>query len=123
MTQPTATDRKFERSPCPISNVLDLFGDKWSLLIVRDIFLGKTRYSDFAQSPEHIPTNILASRLKQLERAGIIEKIAYCHKPLRYQYRLTAKGRDLMPCLDAMVEWALKHIADVKVFPKFSNET
>ena len=50
----------FGRSPCPVTNVLDLFGDKWTLLVVRDLFLGKTRYGEFVQSPEGIPTNILA---------------------------------------------------------------
>ncbi|HUL13741.1 MAG TPA: helix-turn-helix domain-containing protein [Methylococcaceae bacterium] len=102
--------------------MLDLFGDKWSLLIIRDLFLGKTRYVDFAQSMESIPSNILANRLKRLEMAGVVEKTAYCHKPLRHQYELTPKGRDLLPVLEAMEQWARKHVAGVRVFPRFSRE-
>ena len=122
MAQSNATDSEFDRSHCPITNVLDLFGDKWSLLIVRDLFLGKTRYVDFAQSPESIPSNILASRLKRLETAGVVEKTAYCHKPLRHQYELTPKGRDLLPVLTAMEQWADKHVAGVRVFRKFCRD-
>jgi len=107
---------EFERSHCPIANVLDLFGDKWTLLIVRDLILGKTRYGEFAQSAEGVPTNLLANRLKRLEMAGVVEKKAYSNKPVRYQYELTAKGRDLVPMLEAMVEWANKHVPGVKVF-------
>jgi DNA-binding HxlR family transcriptional regulator len=122
MTRSSASESEFERSHCPIANVLDLFGDKWSLLIIRDLFLGKTRYVDFAQSMESIPSNILANRLKRLEMAGVVEKTAYCHKPLRHQYELTPKGRDLLPVLEAMEQWARKHVAGVRVFPRFSRE-
>ncbi len=107
----------FERSHCPVANALDLFGDKWSLLIVRDLVLGKIRYGEFAQSMEGIPTNILANRLKRLEAAGVVAKKAYSDKPVRYRYELTDKGRDLVPVLEAMVDWALKHVPGVKVFP------
>ena len=109
------------RSPCPVANVLDLFGDKWTLLVVRDLILGKTRYGEFAQSPEGIPTNILASRLKGLEQAGIIKKKAYCEKPLRYEYELTQKGRDLTPILEAMADWAEVHVPGSKVFPRWNR--
>jgi DNA-binding HxlR family transcriptional regulator len=122
MTRSSASESEFERSHCPVANVLDLFGDKWSLLIIRDLFLGKTRYVDFAQSMESIPSNILANRLKRLEMAGVVEKTAYCHKPLRHQYELTPKGRDLLPVLEAMEQWARKHVAGVRVFPRFSRE-
>jgi DNA-binding HxlR family transcriptional regulator len=109
----------FERSCCPVANALDVIGDKWSLLIVRDLVLGKIRYGEFAQSPEGIPSNILASRLKRLEAEGIIEKQAYTDKPLRYQYALTEKGRDLVPILETMVAWALKHVPGTQVFPYY----
>jgi len=112
-------EAEFERSHCPVANVLDLFGDKWTLLIVRDLVLGKARYGEFAQSMEGIPTNILANRLKRLEMAGVVAKKAYCNKPVRYQYELTGKGRDLVPMLDAMVAWAGKHVPGVKVFPYY----
>ncbi len=118
MAQPNKPADGFGRSPCPVANVLDLIGDKWSLLIVRDLFLGKVRYGEFANSPEGIPSNILADRLRRLEAAGVVEKSAYHSKPLRYRYELTAKGRDLLPVLDAMVGWARKHVPGVKMFPK-----
>jgi len=117
MSQPDACD--FERSPCPVANVLDLFGDKWSLLVVRDLVLGKIRYGEFAQSMEKIPSNILADRLKRLEAAGVVAKTVYCAKPLRHQYELTEKGRDLVPVLEAMVDWAAKHVPGVRVFPRY----
>jgi len=113
----------FERSCCPVSNMLDLFGDKWSLLIVRDLVLGKMRYGEFAQSPEGIPSNILANRLKKLEAAGVVAKQAYSEKPVRYQYALTEKGKDLLPVLEAMVAWALKHVPGTEVFPRYRDKT
>ena len=108
----------FQRSPCPIANVLDLLGDKWSLLIVRDLVLGKIRFGEFADSPEGIPTNILADRLKRLEMADLICKTTYCAKPVRYRYELTEKGKDLQPILEAMVLWATKHIPGTIIFPR-----
>jgi DNA-binding HxlR family transcriptional regulator len=122
MAHTSPSDTRFERSPCPIANVLDVFGDKWSLLVIRDLFLGKTRYVDFAQSMEKIPSNILANRLKRLELTGVVEKTAYSQKPLRYQYELTQKGRDLLPVLEAMERWARKHVAGVRVFPRFRRD-
>ena len=119
MTQPDAPKNSFERSPCPIANVLDLLGDKWTLLIVRDLFLGKQRYGEFAGSREGIPSNILANRLKHLEAAEVVKRTIYCRKPVRYQYELTGKGRDLLPVLEAMLHWARAYIPGVQVFPRF----
>jgi DNA-binding HxlR family transcriptional regulator len=98
------------RSPCPVACSLDLLGDKWSLLVVRDLLLGKTMYSEFQKSSEGIPTNILAERLKRLLAAGIIEKSRYQERPVRYAYQLTAKGVDLQPVLLAMIDWGNKHV-------------
>ena len=98
------------RSPCPVACSLDLLGDKWTLLVVRDLLLGKQTYSEFQRSPEGIPTNILAERLKRLQAAGIIDKTEYQQRPVRYAYRLTEKGRDLQPVLLAMIDWGNKHI-------------
>jgi DNA-binding HxlR family transcriptional regulator len=111
----------FERSSCPVANALDVFGDKWTLLVVRDLVLGKTRYSEFAQSSESIPTNILSDRLKKLEQAGVVEKNAYCEKPVRYEYELTSKGRELVPILDAMADWAKKHVPGSTIFPRWQR--
>jgi DNA-binding HxlR family transcriptional regulator len=99
------------RSKCPIANALDVLGDRWTLLVVRDLlFLKKLRYSELAQSNESIPTNILADRLKRLEEAGIVEKRPYRLRPPRYEYHLTPRGGDLLPILREMVVWANRHI-------------
>jgi DNA-binding HxlR family transcriptional regulator len=98
------------RSPCPIANTLDILGDKWTLLVIRDLFAGKSTYSEFQSSPEHIPTNILANRLKRLADYGIIEKAPYQQRPVRYAYQLTVKGRSLAPVLKAISEWGTKNI-------------
>ena len=98
------------RSKCPVSCVLDLLGDKWTLLLVRDLLLGKGTYTEFQHSPEGIPTNILAERLKRLQLAEIIEKQPYQERPLRYRYQLTEKGRDLYPVLSPMIDWGNRYV-------------
>jgi DNA-binding HxlR family transcriptional regulator len=99
------------RSECPIANALDLIGDKWTLLVVRDLlFLGKRLYGELAQCAEGIPSNILADRLRRLEQAGLVSKKPYQQNPVRYEYRLTEKGADLLPVLREMVYWSNKHI-------------
>src|SRR5271168_4961621 len=74
------------RSPCPVACSLDLFGDRWTLLVIRDLFWGKTRFGEFEASPEGIPTNILAERLQRLEAAGLVGRKAYQSNPPRYAY-------------------------------------
>ena len=103
-------DHVFRRSPCPTANLLDIIGDKWTLLIVRDIIMGKRHYSEFQASAEKIPTNILADRLKRLISAEIIVKQAYQEKPVRYAYSLTEKGKELQLVMKSMVKWSNKHI-------------
>ena len=105
---------KFKRSPCPVASALDIIGDKWTLLVVRDLFAGKKTYSEFQASPEKIPTNILAERLKRLAEHGILEKRPYQEHPVRYEYCLTAKGRDLGLVLKALVNWGEKHLPGTK---------
>lgn len=100
----------FKRSPCPVTCALDLIGDKWTLIILRDMFRGKKRYGEFQEAPENIPTNILASRLKTLVESGLIEKVRYQEKPARYEYVLTEKGDDFGPVLQAMIRWSHKHV-------------
>jgi DNA-binding HxlR family transcriptional regulator len=100
----------FRRSPCPVANALDIVGDKWSLLIVRDMLHGKQTYGELAASPEGIPTNILADRLRRLDDAGIIASAAYQERPVRYAYTLTDKGRDLREVVLACVQWGKKHV-------------
>ncbi|MCP5368074.1 MAG: helix-turn-helix transcriptional regulator [Hyphomicrobiales bacterium] len=106
------------RSPCPIANALDLLGDKWTLLVVRDMMMfGKSRYAELRDSDEGIATNILADRLKRLEEAGIAERVPYQDRPARHGYRLTAKGRDLAPVLQSLAKWAITHLPDVATEP------
>ena len=87
---------------------LDVIGDRWTLLIVRDLFAGKRRYAEFLGSPEGIPTNILAERLRRLEAAGLIESSQYSEHPPRSEYELTSRGRSLQPVIDAMANWGLE---------------
>ena len=97
------------RSRCPVACTLDVLGDRWSLLVVRDVMRGKKRYAEFLASPEGIPTNILADRLKQLAAKGVIRSQPYCDHPPRVEYVLTSKGEDLRPIMLAMVEWGVRH--------------
>ena len=101
----TNSSSTFSRSICPIACTLDIVGDKWTLLIVRDLFVGKKTYSEFQNSPENIPTNILANRLKRLLQHEIISKEAYQQNPIRYEYVLTNKGKELGNIIDAIVNW------------------
>lgn len=108
-----------ERSVCPVTNTLDLIGDKWTLLVIRDmLFLKKKSFNEFLGSPEGIATNILTDRLKRLEEHGIIEKRPYRKAPLRYEYILTRRGEDLRPLLMEMIRWGNMHIEGTFVPPK-----
>jgi DNA-binding HxlR family transcriptional regulator len=102
--------KPFTRSLCAVANSLDLVGDKWTLLVVRDLLHGKHTYGELASSPERIPTNILAERLKRLESAGIIVSTPYQQHPIRYSYTLTPKGTALGDVLLAFVRWGKQHI-------------
>ena len=98
-----------KRSACPVSRTLDVLGDRWSLLVVRDLMRGKRRFAEFLDSKEAIPTNTLAERLKRLVRAGIIESHRYSEHPPRVEYLLTRKGEELRPIIRAMVDWGVRH--------------
>lgn len=98
---------KKRTSGCPISFGLDVFGDKWTLLIIREIMLnGKRTYSEFLQADEGIATNILISRLKQLENDAIVEKHRDPNNRRSFVYHLTQKGRDLAPIILEIVIWS-----------------
>jgi DNA-binding HxlR family transcriptional regulator len=111
-----------KRSDCPISCSLDIWGDKWSLLIIRDLMFAKQcTYGDFLKSPEGIATNILASRLQVLEENKIIEKLDHPDSKAKVLYRLTKKGIDLLPILIEIHLWAEKYFsipADKKAMMK-----
>jgi DNA-binding HxlR family transcriptional regulator len=104
------TGKPFARSPCAVANSLDILGDKWTLLVVRDLLHGKHTYGELADSPERIPTNILADRLERLEGAGIVTRAPYQERPVRYSYTLTPKGSALGDVLLAFVRWGKQHI-------------
>src|SRR6266545_1198117 len=101
------------RSDCPISFALDIFGDRWSLLVMRDLlFQEKDQFGEFARSEERIASNILADRLQRLEHAGLIEKVPGPSGRERTAYLPTGKVKDLIPLLLEMVLWSAKHDPD-----------
>ena len=110
---------KKRKSYCPINFALEVFGDKWTFLIVRDLmFKGKHYYGEFLQMEEKIATNILADRLVSLEQSGIITRTIDDTHNSKKIYRLTEKGIDLLPLLTEAILWSAKHdnqtAADVK---------
>jgi DNA-binding HxlR family transcriptional regulator len=111
MAAPTASRRTAtpKRSLCPVSRTLDVLGDRWSLLLVRDLMRGKKRFAEFLESKEGITTTTLTERLKRLVRAGIVESQRYSEHPPRVEYILTPKGEDLRPIIRAMVTWGVEH--------------
>jgi len=110
-------EMSFRRSDCAIACALDVIGDKWTLLIVRDLFLGRSRYGEFLEAGEGIPTNILAGRLRRLEAAGLVERRLAPRPRSRYAYRLTRSGRRLGPVLDALLKWSRSQIPGTRVSP------
>jgi DNA-binding HxlR family transcriptional regulator len=100
------------RSRCPVSCILEIIGDKWTLLVVRDLLFDNHTFKDLQSSPEKIPTNILADRLKRLEHSGLVRRELYQERPKRYAYYLTEKGQDLGPVMQSMMVWSNKHIPD-----------
>lgn len=101
-------DSNAHRSECPVATALDILGDRWTLVVIRDIFLEKKRYQEFLASPERITTNILAQRLRYLEEARLVVKTLYQERPPRYEYALTDRGRALAPVLTSLWNWSLK---------------
>lgn len=108
------------RSPCPIACTLDLLGDKWTLLVIRDLLLGRQHFKEFAESPEGIATNILSSRLARLVEHGIVAKFPSSEHPGREAYCLTKKGEALRPVLIAIKKWGLDNLkgTEARLKPK-----
>jgi len=101
--------RRHRKSDCPVHFALEVFGDAWTLLIIRDLmFKGRTTYTDFLRGEEGIATNVLADRLVRLEEDGLIEKDADERQSTR-SYRLTGKGIDLLPVMLGIISWSAKH--------------
>ena len=101
--------KKYE-IPCNIAQTLNIIGDRWTLLIVHEIFLGKKTYKELEEKLSGIATNLLSSRLKELEENGIIKAEVYQEKPLRYCYIITDKGKDLREVFNAIILWGHEHL-------------
>ena len=102
--------RTYDRINCSIARTMEVIGDRWTLLVVRNALVGMTRFDDFQRSLDIAP-NVLADRLARLTDEGILERRQYSQHPPRYEYHPTAKGRGLWPLLTAMVEWGDRHYA------------
>ncbi len=102
--------RDYEGQVCSIARSLELVGDRWTLLIVRDLILGLSRFDEFVESLG-IASNVLTDRLKRLVEEEIAERIPYSERPDRFEYRLTAKGRELGPVLLALMQWGDRHVS------------
>lgn len=106
------------RSGCSIARTLDILGDKWTLLVVRDLMWhGKHTFLALQDSEERMPTNILSERLKRLEAWGLVRREPYQHKPVRYAYHLTAKGKSLEPLLLQVMAWGHKRLGGGRYDP------
>ena len=108
------------RSHCPINFTVESFGDKWSLLIIRDLmFKGKTTYGEFLASDERISTNILAARLQRLEEDGFIQKRRDDVKKSRFVYSLTERGKSLLPLMLELIAWGARNDPDTEASAEF----
>ena len=98
------------QEPCSVAQVLEIIGERWTWLIIRDAFLGITRFIDFEESLG-IARNVLADRLNRLVEQGIFERVLYQERPARYEYRLTPKGSDLFTALNALRQWGDQYLS------------
>ncbi len=114
--QKSGVHHQERRSNCAIACTLDILGDRWTMLIIRDLFRGCSRYGEFLKSGEGITTSLLADRLKRLQHAGLVERKPYSEHPPRFEYFLTAKGRSLSPVLGAVVNWGKANIANTRAY-------
>jgi DNA-binding HxlR family transcriptional regulator len=105
------------RSDCPIASALDLLGDRWSLVVIRNLMLGARSYRDFMAAPEKIASNILADRLARLEAAGLVETAPPRTPGARGGYRLTRAGAELLPVLQQLAIWGEAHLPKRKKTP------
>ena len=103
--------RDYEGQNCSIARALEIVGERWTLLIVRDASLGLARFEQFQQSLG-VARNVLTDRLNRLVEEGILERVRYNERPERYEYRLTGKGRELDVALSALRQWGDKHVSE-----------
>ena len=104
-------NRTYEGQNCSIARALELVGERWTLLIIRDAFLGLRRFEQL-QDSLGIARNVLTDRLNRLVDEGILERVAYSERPPRFEYRLTEKGRDLRVALLALMQWGDRHLSE-----------
>jgi DNA-binding HxlR family transcriptional regulator len=110
------------RSNCPINFAVETFGDKWTLLVIRDLmFKGKRHYSDFLASDEKISTNILADRLQKLDENGVVTKSTDPDNASKFIYSLTGKGQALLPAMVEMTAWSATYDSLTNTPPEFLN--
>ncbi|MYM64438.1 helix-turn-helix domain-containing protein [Pseudomaricurvus sp. HS19] len=107
------------RSHCPLAHCLDIVGDHWTLLIVRDLLLGKHEFQEFQSSPEGISSNILSNRLKKLQEQDVIRWITHPENKKRKLYYLTTKGKELLYVIGGLMRWSLKYMPGDKPVPGF----
>jgi DNA-binding HxlR family transcriptional regulator len=98
----------YETQSCPVASTLEIVGERWTLLVVRDAFLGTRRFDDFQRSLG-VARNVLQARLVRLVEAGLLERVPYQERPLRHEYRLTDKGLDLWPVVHGLMTWGNRH--------------
>lgn len=99
-----------DQQPCSLARSLAIIGDNWTLLVLRDCFLGVRRFDDFQQRLG-VTRHVLSDRLRKLADGGVLEKVAYQERPLRHEYRLTTMGRDLYPVIAHLAQWGDKYLA------------
>jgi DNA-binding HxlR family transcriptional regulator len=95
-----------------------MVGDRWSLVIVRDMLMGKSRFGEFLKSPEQIATSVLTDRLERLVALGVVEACAYQDNPTRYEYRLTPMGEAMLPILQEVCRWANRFLPETWPAPE-----
>lgn len=103
--------RDYEGQVCSIARALEVVGDRWTLLIIRDVVLGHTRFDQLSDSLG-VASNVLTDRLNRLTAEGVLERVPYNERPERFEYRLTKKGRELGLVLIALMQWGDRHLSD-----------
>jgi DNA-binding HxlR family transcriptional regulator len=106
---------------CSVAGALDVIGEKWSLLVVRELILGVHRFNEIAANTG-APRDILSARLRRLEELGVVERQVYCDRPLRYEYFLTKAGRDLRPVVTALKYWGDTHVMHEPMSPVLEHK-
>lgn len=111
---PTPPPKEIKK--CPIDNTFKIIGKKFTVHIIRDISMrGKTRFNEFLDSVEGINSNTLATRLREMERNGLVTRKIYHEIPIRIEYSLTSKGKDMIPILEQMAAFSMKHAPEIFV--------